>query len=144
MSVGRICVRRVVVASHGESVREAAERMAGEDVGALVVLDAERRPVGIVTDRDLVARCLAKRRDAEKTTIGDVMSKPPASVNERSSIEDALVEMLRTRARRLPVVDDENRLIGLLALDDVLELLAEETGTIGRLLARRGPPPASH
>ena len=143
MSVGRICVRRVVIASHGESVRQAAGRMLSEDVGALVVLDAERRPVGIVTDRDLVARCLAERRDPEQTTVGDVMSKPAARVNERTSIEDALAEMMRTRARRLPVVDDEGRLIGILALDDVLELLVEESATIGRLLARRGPPPAS-
>jgi CBS domain-containing protein len=143
MSVGRICVRRVVIASHGESVRAAAERMLAEDIGALVVLDAERRPVGIVTDRDLVARCIAARQDPEKTTVGDVMSKPTARVLESTPIEDALGEMLRAGARRLPVVDDEGRLVGILALDDVIELLAEETATIGRLLARRHPSPVS-
>ena len=143
MSVGRICVRRVVIASHGDSVRQAADRMLAEDVGALVVLDAERRPVGIVTDRDLVARCIAGRRDPEQTTVGDVMSKPAARVDEATPIEDALAEMMRAGARRLPVVDDEGRLVGILALDDVLELLVEEGATIGRLLARRGPPPTA-
>jgi signal-transduction protein with cAMP-binding, CBS, and nucleotidyltransferase domain len=140
MSVGKICIRRVVIASHGESLREAAGRMVAEDVGALVVLDAEKRPIGIVTDRDLVARCIAEGRDPARSTVGDVMSKPAARVHEGTAIEDALVEMMRARARRLPVVDDAGRLVGILALDDVLELLAEETATIGRLLARRGAP----
>jgi CBS domain-containing protein len=143
MSAGRICVRRVVIAGHGESVREAAERMLAEDVGALVVLDAERRPVGIVTDRDLALRCIAARRDPEKTTVGDVMSKPTARILESTPIEDALGEMMRAGARRLPVVDEAGRLVGILALDDVIELLAEETAAIGRLLARRHPSPAS-
>jgi CBS domain-containing protein len=142
MSVGRICVRRVVIASHGESAREAASRMLKEEVGALVVLDAERRPVGIVTDRDLVARCLAPGRDPERTTVGDVMSRPATRVHEGTAIEDALAEMLRAHTRRLPVVDAEDRLVGILALDDVIELLAEETATIGKLLARRTPPAA--
>jgi CBS domain-containing protein len=140
MSAGKICVRSVVIASHGESLREAASRMIAKDVGSLVVLDAEKRPIGIVTDRDLVARCLAERRDPDATTIGEVMSKPAAHVLERTSIEDALTEMRRARARRLPVVDEQGRLVGILTLDDVLELLAEETATIGRLLAGRSAP----
>jgi signal-transduction protein with cAMP-binding, CBS, and nucleotidyltransferase domain len=127
----------VVIAGHGESARQAAERMLAEDVGALVVLDAERRPVGIVTDRDLVTRCIAPRRDPEQTTVGDVMTKPAARILESTPIEDALTEMLRARVRRLPVVDEAGRLVGILALDDVIELLSEETGTIGRLLTRR-------
>jgi CBS domain-containing protein len=136
MSSGRLCVRRVVFADAGESVREAALRMAREEVGTLVVLDAERRPSGILTDRDVVVRCVAPGRDPAATPIADVMSAPVATLGEATPIEDALERMRVLRVRRLPVVDAQGALVGILALDDVLELLAEESATIGALLRR--------
>ena len=60
MSAGRVCVREVLVATPEESVREAARRMQKADVGSLVVLDPDRRPVGILTDRDVALRCVAE------------------------------------------------------------------------------------
>jgi len=141
MSSGKVCVRRVVFAEARESVREAALRMTREEVGTLVVLDEARRPTGILTDRDVMVRCVAPGRDPEATPVGDVMSAPVASVVEATPIEDALERMRVLRVRRLPVVDEQGALVGLLALDDVLELLAEETATIGAILrrARRSP-----
>ena len=68
------------------------------------------------------------------------MTRPAARILESTPIEDALTEMLRARVRRLPVVDEAGRLVGILGLDDVIELLSEETGSIGRLLARRPGP----
>jgi CBS domain-containing protein len=89
-------------------------------VGSLIVVDALRRPLGIVTDRDLVVRCLAPGKDPERTRLRDVMSGPPAWVREDRSAEDAIGEMARLRVRRLPVVDEHDRLVGILALDDVV------------------------
>jgi CBS domain-containing protein len=127
----------VLIASPGETVRAAARRMADAGVGTLVVLDTEKRPVGILTDRDVAVRCVAEGRDPDATSIASLMTAPVASVQESTPIEDALARMAGVGARRLAVVDGEGRLAGVLALDDVLELLAEEAATIGRLLAAR-------
>jgi CBS domain-containing protein len=137
MTVGRICVRQVLVAAPDESVREAARRMQKADVGALVVVDSEQRPLGVLTDRDVALRCVADGRDPERTTISALMTAPAVCVQETTPIEDALSRMLAIPARRLVVTDDAGLLVGILALDDVAELLAEESGQIGRLLARR-------
>ena len=139
MSVGRICVRDVDLADPSESVVHAAERMNQRAVGTLVVLDGDSQPVGIVTDRDLVERVLATRRNAYTTTVGEVMSANPKTVAEEESIEAALALMRSSRIRRLPVTNREGQLVGLLSLDDVLMLLAEEFTQVGRLLERETP-----
>jgi CBS domain-containing protein len=138
MSVGRICIRTVHVAGPGESAREAARRMVTEGVGTLVVLGGDRRPMGFVTDRDLMFHCVAEGRDAARTTVETIMAAPVVTVPEDLPIEDALVRMAETKVRRLAVVDRAGCLAGLLALDDVLDLLSEEFGTIGRLLRGSG------
>ena len=137
MSAGAICVRSVQVASPDETVRAVAERMAAAGVGTVVVLDSDQRPAGILTDRDVALRCVAARRDPDTTAVRDVMSAPVACIHESTPIESALSRMTGVRARRLAVVDDEERLVGVLALDDVLELLAAEVTTIGKLLGQR-------
>jgi CBS domain-containing protein len=139
MSVGRICIRDVDVAGVGESAWRAAERMHQRGVGTLVVVSPDRKPIGIVTDRDLVERVLAKNADAHETKVGAVMTGNPVTITEPSSIESALRMMRSGRFRRLPVVNGKGQLVGLLSLDDVLMLLAEEIGDIGRLLGRETP-----
>ena len=136
MSVGRICSRVVVTASSSESVAEAARRMAEHDVGTLVVLAEDGRPLALVTDRDIVVYAVARGHDPAKLAIREVMSGPPLLVRESAPIESALAQMSAAHVRRLVVVDASDRLVGLLALDDVLELLAEEFRSIGRLLER--------
>jgi CBS domain-containing protein len=136
MSVGRLCTRTVVVASADETVEAAARRMAEHDVGTVVVVDAASRPLGLLTDRDVVTQVVATGRDARSTTIGAVMSTPVVRVGEQTPIEDALARMAGAATRRLVVTDADERLVGVLALDDVLDLLAEEAQSIGRLLRR--------
>jgi signal-transduction protein with cAMP-binding, CBS, and nucleotidyltransferase domain len=138
MSVGRICARTVHVAGPGESAREAARRMVKERVGTLVVLGGDQRPMGFVTDRDLMFRCVAEGRDPAKTPLEMVMSTPVVTVPEELPIEDALVRMAEAGVRRLAVLDRAGCLAGVLALDDVLELLAEESAAIGRIVGRVG------
>jgi CBS domain-containing protein len=137
MSVGRICTRVVVTANSQESVAEAARRMAEHDVGTLAVLADDGRPLGIVTDRDIVIYCVARGSEPAALKVAEVMSGPPLLVRESTPIENALGQMAASRVRRLLVVDDADKLVGLVALDDVLELLAEESQAIGRLLERK-------
>lgn len=134
MSVGRICCREVYTAAAGESAQVAARRMREHSVGTLVVVDETARPVGVVTDRDLVVRVMADGKDPQSTTLGDVMTRQVRVVSEETPIESALSQLRQGAFRRLIVVDPHGHLAGLVSLDDILMLLAEETNQIGRLL----------
>ena len=81
MSVGRIGTRVVATASPAESVLEVARRMDENNVGSVVVIDENTKPVGIVTDRDLVTRVLARELDPAETPVAVVMSKDVRSVD---------------------------------------------------------------
>ena len=137
MSAGAICVRSVHVASPDESVKAVARRMAEANVGTVVVLGEHDRPLGVVTDRDIVLRCVARDRDPDATEVAEVMTAPVNCVYESTSIESALERMAGARTRRLAVVNDDERLVGILALDDVLDLLTEELAPVGKLLRQR-------
>jgi CBS domain-containing protein len=139
VSVGSICVRSVQIATPDEKLRAVARRMAKAGVGTVVVLGEGRRPLGILTDRDIALRCVAEGRDPDASEVGALMTAPATCVSESTPIEDALSRMAAAEVRRLVVVDEQGRLLGILALDDVLELLVEEAASVGRLLARRAP-----
>lgn len=111
------------------SVAEVAERMDSHGVGSVVVVDAERRPVGIVTDRDLLCRVVARGGDAAKTNAGDVMTPRPATGSVEEPIETLLERMREHRVRRLPIVE-EGVLVGLVSLDDLISELARELGDL--------------
>ena len=139
MSAGRICVREVDLTEADESAQVAAQRMNDRNVGTLVVRDEEGAPVGIITDRDLAVRVVGRGLDPLTTTVGELMTGCPQTVEEETSLEAALSVMRSGPFRRLPVVDRDGRLVGLLSLDDILDLLTEEFKEIGELLRREGP-----
>ncbi|HVT28237.1 MAG TPA: CBS domain-containing protein [Lacipirellulaceae bacterium] len=139
MSVGRICVREVDTAKADELVVIVAEQMHQQAVGTLVVVNKASQVVGILTDRDLVSRVLATGKRPTETAVRDVMTVAPKTVGMETPIKTALLIMRSGRFRRLPVVDASGRLLGLVTLDDVLMLLAEEFTQIGRLLKRETP-----
>jgi CBS domain-containing protein len=140
MTVGRICIRNVDSARFDEPIWRAAERMHQRVVGALVVVDELGSPIGILTDRDIVERVVSVSRDPTTTRVGDVMTAELKTIREDASISAALVLMRSHSVRRLPVVDADERLVGLITLDDVLMLLANEFfGEIGALIERQTP-----
>lgn len=140
MSVGRICSRVVATASAGETIRKAARRMADHDVGTLVIVsDHPQRAIGIVTDRDLTVRCIAARLDPDETAISAVMTTPVHSVDEHQPVEDAVAIMGRAGTRRLVVTGEDQRVAGLLSIDDILGVAVEEAGAIGHLLEQQKP-----
>jgi CBS domain-containing protein len=141
MSAGRICTRIVATASPAESVRAAARRMLQHDVGTLVVVpgDGIGRAIGIVTDRDIAIRGVAGNLDPDRTRVAAVMTSPVRSIDEKTPIEEAVLEMARSSIRRLVVTGDQQRPVGILSLDDVLDLLIGEFGPVRKLLERQGP-----
>jgi CBS domain-containing protein len=135
-SVGQLCVRKVETVGPRVLAKDAARRMTEHAVGTLVVVDELGRPLGIVTDRDLMVRCIAGGADPKRARVERVMSGPVAWVHQDAPVEAALDEMARLRVRRLAVVDERERLVGLLALDDVLLLKLAADSTLGRVLRR--------
>jgi CBS domain-containing protein len=138
MSAGDICRRDVDTANYAESALDAARRMRDRQVGSVVIVD-DGRPVGILTDRDLTVRVLAAGLDPQETRVSEVMTPSPTTIGEDDTIATALGSMRAGRFRRLPVVGSDGRQLGIVALDDVLLVVAEELGEIGPLLRREAP-----
>jgi CBS domain-containing protein len=134
--IGRICTRVVVTATPEESLLAVARRMAEHDVGTVVIV-SEDTPIGIVTDRDIVLRAVARELAPEDTPISVVMSRALRTVDESLPIEQALGTMASAHIRRLVVTGEAGRLRGVVSLDDVMELMAEEAASVRRVL--RGP-----
>lgn len=140
MPIGDVCVRDVVVAGPETTVREAARLMAQHHVGNLVVVQEASRgrvfPIGIVTDRDIVRNVVAEALDAGAFTLGDLGARDLVTVGEDLGIFECLQHMRLNGIRRMPVVDQDGALVGIISLDDLVQLLAEEMGELGRLIAR--------
>jgi CBS domain-containing protein len=116
--------------------------MAEHGVGTVVVVDGARRPIGMLTDRDIAVRVVAPGLDPNQATIGEVMSKPVHSVVEETSIESAIRGMAGATVRHAVVTDAKGKLVGILALDDLLDLLAEEVEAVGALVRSQDRGPA--
>lgn len=129
-TVGEICMRDPVIALRETTVEAAAKIMRENHVGSVIVVDRMdeglRLPVGIVTDRDLVVEVLAPGLDPETITVGDIMDPSLVTIAARNDATSA-VHLMRVKAvRRLPVVNDEGRLLGLVSFDDLLDVITEE------------------
>lgn len=138
MAIGEICNRSVVVVERDESVRAAATLMREHHVGTLVVVTRNGvcTPVGIVTDRDVTIGVVAVGLDADVLTVGDIMGPDLFTAPEDQGVYETLQQMRGHGIRRLPIVDREGALAGLVSLDDLVELLAQELGELSRLIAR--------
>lgn len=137
MAVGEICSRVVVFARKGETLREAARVMREHHVGALVVVEERggvRVPVGILTDRDIVVAAVAKGLDADGLRVEEVMSTDLATAVESEGVSECIARMRARGVRRMPVVDARGGLVGIVAADDFLDLLAEELSALARMV----------
>jgi len=140
MSTGEFCTREVVVTDKNSGIVEVARLMRQYHVGDVIVVERrgkENVPVGIITDRDLVVEVIAQQVDPEALTVSDIMSSELLSVKESEGIWETLLQMCERGVRRVPVVNDEGGLEGILAIDDMIELLAEELTLLARI-ARSG------
>lgn len=123
MSISSLCNYDVATVEASADITEVAIAMREAHVGDVIVVEqrgSKRVPVGIVTDRDLVLEVLAEGVDPRELTVRDIMSTNLVTVREDSGLEFALREMGRAGVRRLPVVDDQGELVGVLTSDDVI------------------------
>lgn len=129
LDAGEICSRLVTIAPREMAIDEAAGLMREHHVGCLVVVEdspAGRQPLGILTDRDIVTAVVARRVDPGRLTVGDVMVTALHTARSDDSMMDLMRLMRAKGVRRLPVLGSQGELIGLVTLDDVLDVLARQ------------------
>ncbi len=139
MSVGDVCSREVVVTDRDDTIPHVSQLMREYHVGDAIVVEehnGERVPVGILTDRDIVVDLIANGADLGSITIGDVMSHDLLVIGEDDSLDDAIKRMRDRGVRRVPVVNHRGGLEGILAVDDIIDLLAEQLTDVDRLFNR--------
>lgn len=139
MSVGQICNRDTVIVRKEDAIVEAAKLLREFHVGSLVVVEDTAggvKPVGILTDRDLVVEILAAELDPATVSVGDIMSYELTTAREEDGLWDVLQRMQSKGVRRVPVVNPQGLLVGILTSDDLLELLASELGQLVKVIGR--------
>jgi CBS domain-containing protein len=138
MKVGTLCIRETVLIEKNDSLLAAAKLMLNYHVGALVVVEklgGKNRPVGIVTDRDIALKGVAEERGPD-TAVGEILASELVTAPEEALLYDVLETMKAKGIRRIPVVDAEGYLAGILTMDDVIEFLTDEMKTISSLYYR--------
>ncbi|GHH73935.1 hypoxic response protein 1 [Streptomyces sulfonofaciens] len=108
-----------------ETLDRAAQMMREMDVGALPISDSNERMCGMLTDRDIVVGCIAAGHDPSRTTAGDMAQGTPRWVTTDSDVSDALQQMQGHQIRRLPVIDENKRLVGMISEADLAGHLPE-------------------
>lgn len=131
MHTGEIAQRDVITVRPQDELLAAARLMREKHVGFLVVVEpmlsvGRFRPVGVLTDRDIVVTVVARDANPKALIVEDVMTRNPVTARADAPLDAALRDMRRIGVRRLPIVDDGGALYGVLALDDVIATFTEQ------------------
>jgi predicted transcriptional regulator len=126
MNVGDICKRAVISIDNSMDITAAAELMRQHHVGFLIVYKSGeelRRPIGVLTDRDIVIEAVAKKVDPASLTVDDLMTRQPLVATESEQLGDVLQAMRMAGIRRVPVVDTRGALTGVISIDDAFDVI---------------------
>jgi signal-transduction protein with cAMP-binding, CBS, and nucleotidyltransferase domain len=139
MRVGEFCVREVIECTRKTSALELSQLMRQSHVGDVVVVDqpnGKKVAVGIVTDRDLAVEVMAKERDPALVTAGDLMGRKLITVGEGGDVYETAELMRYEGVRRVPVVDDQGGLAGIVTMDDLLRIIGEQLALLAQVIGR--------
>ena len=140
MNIGELCSREVYIVNAGEPLLQAVHEMRRRNVGCIVVVDQRGAvvvPIGIVTDRDIVRILPEHPMGIRDVPVSDVMTPHPLTLREDESIVDGMSRMKLRGVRRAPVVADTGELVGVVSTDDLLGVVAEQLGSLARLVDRQ-------
>jgi CBS domain-containing protein len=129
MRIAEICSSPVFVAYPDQALATAAREMRTRDVGALVVVapgDPRQRPLGILTDRDIVRGQVSQSADLRCLNVGDVMTHQPLCISADAELTEAIATLASRAVRRAPVIDSVGALVGVVTLDDLLPAIAQQ------------------
>ena len=124
-TVGQLMTERLETISPSDTAQEAAKKMRDKKVSSLVVTDLEDKPIGIVTERDLVRQVCTKAINSNDVIVHRIMSSPLATIDANSSVEVAADIMIQNKVRHLLVVD-ENKVLGIITPSDFTGYLIEK------------------
>ncbi len=124
MKVIDMAVHNVETITADTTICECARQMRFEHVGSLVVVDSERSPIGMITDRDITIEAVARNMNPQTTTVGEIMTTPVVTATPNESMMVALARMREFGIRRLPIVDENNRLVGVISNSNLVEELS--------------------
>jgi CBS domain-containing protein len=140
-TIASICNRDVAFTTRETTVAAAAKLMRHGHVGSLVVVEqingGKRMPVGIITDRDIVVEVIATSLDPAVITVGDIMAQELVVGRESDSVLETLEIMRFKGVRRLPTVGPDGQLVGIVTVDDLIEVLAEELGELAKIVVHK-------
>lgn len=134
MLVDAIMNANVCTVTTDHTILAAARLMEKEGVGSVVVLDERDRPIGLLTDRDITVKAVAKGLDLQ-SPVDEVMSSPVHTVAENSLIFDMLRQMAAAKVHRMPVVNRYKKIVGIVSVDDAMLLLTSELSNVAEVMA---------
>ena len=118
MKVKDLMTKKVITVYKNDSVQDCANKMKENDLGLLVVINSNREILGVITDRDIVTRLIAKDNSYKKT-VDEVMTHTCVTINKDEDISVAASKMGDYQLKRLPVINDEKKLVGIITLSDM-------------------------
>lgn len=133
MKLKDLCELEIASCTRDATIAQAARLMRQRHAGDLVVVDetdGDREPIGIITDRDIVLEVVAQGRDPTRTTVNEIMSSQLVVASTSEDVDTVLERMRQHGVRRLPVIDDNGNLFGILTLDDLLRVHAEQAAAL--------------
>lgn len=122
LKVGDIMTKRVIVVPLSSGILEVAKLMKKNEIGSVIVVDEKGKAKGIITEKDIVEKLIASGKDPYKVNASAIMSRPLRVVKPTTTLEDAAKAMKENRIKRLPVVNEENELIGILSEGDIMKV----------------------
>lgn len=140
MGIVKCCREQVAAVSPDTPALDVAKVMGEKNVGSVVVVTGENRPAGILTDRDLAVRVMAQEKDPGEVRAGDILTRDVVTFQDSMGVYEAIQKMTAEGIRRMPVVDDGGRLIGIVTMDDIIRMLGEEMAAIAKNIEKQSPP----
>ena len=119
MDVRSVMTQSPVVATGSTHLKEVARMMLDNDVGEIPIVDGDAKPIGVVTDRDIVIRLVAYGQDPTQVRAEDCMTSPAITLEQDADLKECAELMVRGRIRRVPIVDAQGRVCGIVALADL-------------------------
>lgn len=125
-----MAVHKVATISADCTITECAQRMRSDHVGSLVVVDVTDHPIGMITDRDIAIEVVARSKDPDAAKVSEVMTSPVVTATPNEGMVTALARMREFGIRRLPIVDEDGKLVGVLSNSNLIEELSDLLGNL--------------